>query len=293
MLATTTSPARSARPESSPPRGAISDWSGLRVEREDIVFTTVRPGILRVEITITNKGSRRTEPTVGVIQSAPLGVFVPWSFLDIVRVPELAPGESTVVGGEYLYETPPALGGLDKLPPDRVLTALGLGEPDREPTRNPTPATPGLATDLLAVLQQGGQYWAGNLNLFFPGKDVERHVAKALRIYPGCANVAMFVVGATADTYRYELTGDAAVWNARLFDTRMGKPIIDGLSYPALEEGTWHQPLCGLLLLTVEPPPHATSGSVAVRVKQRSSQREAVVEFTMDARAAGPGCYKL
>jgi hypothetical protein len=292
MLATTTSPARSARPDASPPRGAGHDWSGLRVEREDIVFTTVRPGIFRVEIRVTNAGARRTEPTVGVIQSAPLGAFVPWTFLDVVRVPGLAPGESTVVGGEYLYDTPPALGGLDKLPPDRVLTALGLGEPNREPTRNPAAPT-GLATDLLAVLQQGGHYWAGNLNLFFPGKDVERHVAQALRIYPGCVNVAMFVVGATADTYRYELTGAAAVWNARLFDTRMGQPIIDGLSSPALEEGTWHQPLCGLLLLTVEPPEHATTGSVAVRIRQRSSQREAVVEFTMDARAAGPGCYKL
>src|SRR4030095_8363498 len=116
-------------------------------------FTTVRPGVLRTEITIHNEGSHRTEPTAGVLQSAPLGVFVPWKFLDVVQVPGLAPGESTVVRGEYRYETPPALGGLDKLPPDRVLTALGLGEPDREPKRAAPPTTPTpTATDLLALL---------------------------------------------------------------------------------------------------------------------------------------------
>jgi hypothetical protein len=224
-----------------------------------------------------------------MLRSAPLGAFVPWQFLDVVQVPALEPGESAVVRGEYHYETPRTLGGLDKLPPDRVLTALGLGEPDR----NPQPDRSGLATDLLALLRQGGPYWAGNLNLFFPGKDVERHVAQALRVYPGCVNMAMFIIGATGDTYRYELTGDAAPWGARLFDTFASKPILDGLSAPALKEGTWHQPASGLLLLTVEPPPGATTGAVAVRVRQRSSQREAVVEFTMDSRAAGPGCYKL
>ena len=293
MIATTNSPTRSARPDKSPERGAVYAWRQLRVEREDIVFTTVSPGLLRTEITIHNESTHRTEPTVGVLQSAPLGVFVPWKFLDVVRVPSLEPGEATVVRGEYRYETPLALGGLDKLPPDRVLTALGLGEPDRDPARNPPPAPAVLAPDLNALLRQGSPYWAGNLNLFFPGKDVERHVAQALRIYPGCVNVAMFVIGAPTDTYRYEFSGAAAGWNARLFDTHLGRPIIDGLSTPALAEGTWHQPACGLLLLTVEPPPSATTGAVAVRVRQRSSQREAVVEFTMDSRAAGPGCYKL
>ena len=289
MTAATSSRVRSPLLDESPHRGAGSELDGLCVEREDITFTTVRPGLLRAEITIHNAGRVPTGPTFGMLRSAPLGAFVPWQFLDIVRVPALAPGESTVVRGEYRYETPPALGGLDKLPPDRVLTALGMGEPDR----GPQPDRPGLATDLLTLLRQGSSYWAGNLNLFFPGKDVERHVAQALRVYPGYVNVAMFVIGAAGDSYRYELSGDAGVWGARLFDTFASKPILDGLSAPALKEGAWHEPASGLLLLTIEPPPRATDGSVAVHVRQRSSQREAVVEFSMDSRAAGPGCYKL
>ena len=60
-----------------------------------------------------------------------------------------------------------------------------------------------------------------------------------------------------------------------------------------MKEGFWHVPACGMILLAVQPPAGATSGAVNVHVRQRSTDREAVVEFTMDARAAGPGCYKL
>jgi hypothetical protein len=285
-----TSPVRSAPHTSSPDRGARGAWADPCVEREDIAFTTVRPGVLGVEITIRNPGAHPTAPTFGVLRSAPLGAFVPWRFLDVIEVPALEPGESTVVRKEYRYEKTRALGGPNKLPPDRVLTALGLAEPDRDPR----PARAPLADDLFNLLQQGSPlYWAGNLNLFFPGVDVERHVAQALRICPGCVNMAMFIIGATRDSYRFELTGDAGPWNARLFDTRLDKPILEGLSAPALRDGAWHRPNNGLLLLTVEPPGTAVTGAVNVHVRQRSSNREAVVEFTMDSRAAGPGCYKL
>src|SRR5207237_10032367 len=134
-----------------------------------------------------------------------------------VSVHALDPADTACVPARSRYSPPPALGSLDKLPPDRLLTALGLAEPDRDPKPPPTPAA--LAPDVLALLRQGGPYWAGNLNLFFPGKDVERHVAQALRVYPGCVNLALFIIGETNDAYRYELTGDAGTWKARLFDT--------------------------------------------------------------------------
>src|SRR5437763_13948023 len=167
---TTTAPttrpaARAARPNL-PPRA----WQGLRVEREDISFVTVRPGVLLVEVTVHNDCPDTTPPTAAILQSAPLGAFVPWKPLALVTVPSLGPGESTVVREEIRFETPQALGTPDKLPPDRVLTALGLGEPDRN--RN-VPQAPSLAQDLFALVGQGGVHWAGNLNLFFPGQDVE------------------------------------------------------------------------------------------------------------------------
>ena len=55
----------------------------------------------------------------------------------------------------------------------------------------------------------------------------------------------------------------------------------------------WHRPKTGVFLLLVEPPAEAVTGAVNVHVCQKSSGREAVIEFTMDARAAGPGCYKV
>jgi hypothetical protein len=281
MTATdTTSPVRTARP-------ALP--YGLEVEREGIVFRTVRPGFVLVEVTFRNAGPHRTGPTLGILRTAPLGAFVPWQPVNVVQVPSLEPGESVTVTGEYRYATPQPLGSIDRIPPERVLTALGLGEPDRDPR----PATPVLAADMLQMLQQGGVHWAGNLNLFFPGADVERHVAQALRVYPGRVNLAMFIVGDTADVYQFRLTGDADAWNARLFDARFGRPIVEGLRTPEVPEDEWHQPASGLVLLSVEPPPEAEAGAVNVHVVQRSSGREAVVEFTMDSRAAGPGCYKL
>src|SRR5205823_25444 len=109
--------------------------------------------------------------------------------------------------------------------------------------RGPRPAAPGLAPDLLALLGQGGVHWAGNLNLFFPGKDVERHTAAALRVEPGCTNLAMFLVGGfKPDEYRFRLTGDAVAWNARLFDAALGRPIADAVRSAELSEGVWHTP---------------------------------------------------
>jgi hypothetical protein len=47
----------------------------------------------------------------------------------------------------------------------------------------------------------------------------------------------------------------------------------------------------GMLMLALQPPATAEAGQVEVHVRQRSTGRTAVVEFSLDARAAGPGCY--
>jgi hypothetical protein len=293
MTAVTATPSlRSARHEP-PSLQSLEAWESLRVERENILFSTPRPGVLRVEITISNVGIEETSQTYALLRSAPLGVFVPWQPLDLLEVPLLAPGEVAVIRREYAFDTTQPVGGIDKLPPNRVLTALGLGEPDRKPRTESDNTTPGVADDLLKLLQQGSTHWAGNLNLFFPRVDVERHAAQALRVYPGCMNLAMFIVGDTSCEYRFELTGDAGPWKARLFDTHFERPIVTGIQSAAMKEGEWIRPASGLVLLMVEPPVSATTGAVNVHVCQRTTNREAVVEFTMDSRAAGPGCYKM
>ena len=45
------------------------------------------------------------------------------------------------------------------------------------------------------------------------------------------------------------------------------------------------------ILLRMEPPAECETGSLDVHVRQRSTGKSAVVEFSMDPRAMGPGCY--
>jgi hypothetical protein len=279
----------------SPAGNLLADGTGLTFEREDITFTSPEPGLLAVELTITNAGPHPTGSTFGLLQSAPLGAFVPWTPLDAVLVPALRPGESAVITKEYAVERPEVLGSADRIPPDRLLVALGLGEPDRSRRRRAiAPAAPRVATDLLQLLALGGLHWAGNLNLFIGQHDVERHVAQELRIYPGRLNMADFVVGGgTAEEYRFAFSGDGTAWNPRLFEAFPTVSLAASVKSDALTEGTWYRARTRVFWLAVEPPADAVTGAVNVHVCQKSSGREAVVEFTMDARAAGPGCYKV
>lgn len=268
-------------------RAGVPSWDGLTVGREDIRFHTVRPGVLAIEITIRNSGAEWSSPSVAMLRSAPLGAFVPWRPLGVVRVPAIEPGGSAVVRHEARYRTPAALGGADKPPPGRVLTALGLDDRDADRPQSELPADP------LSLFGRGGVHWAGNLNIFFPGKDVERHLAQALRIYPGRVNLAMFIVGDRGPgAYRFRLTGDGASWAARLVDMRSDDLVgVMTDKGGGIEPGVWTRPATGMLMLAIEPPPDATTGAVNVHVEQQSTGREAVVEFSLDAGAAGPGCY--
>ncbi len=45
------------------------------------------------------------------------------------------------------------------------------------------------------------------------------------------------------------------------------------------------------MLLALRVPPRAGAGMVEVHVTQKSTRRNAVVEFSLDSRAAGRGCY--
>ncbi len=281
MTTTAQAPVRSA---------SSAEFARLVLDREDITFTTPRPGVLSVAVHVRNTGPGLTRATPALLRSAPLGAFVPWEPLDTLIVPPLAPGRSTVLRGEYAVPRPVALGSADRIPPDRALVALGLGEPDRPERRRPR--TP--AADVMGVFNLGSLHWAGNINLFFPRADVERHQALAIRMHPGRTNLAMFIVGTGGDDrYQLEFSGSGMAWNPKLYDTLPFLPVVDGTKRDPLAEGRWHALATGMLALTVEPPAKAREGVVNVHVRQESSGREAVVEFTLDAAAAGPGCYKL
>jgi hypothetical protein len=140
---------------------------------------------------------------------------------------------------------------------------------------------------------QRNVHWAGNLNVFIGTKPVERHLAQALRVYPDCLNLAMFIVGEGRDGYRFHLVGEATNWNTVLYDSTEGRSLaLDVQRVPPITEDEWiEMPAMRLMMLALRPPRTAKAGSVEVHVTQRSSRQTAVVEFSLDPNAAGPGCY--
>jgi hypothetical protein len=270
--------------------------SDLIVRRRDIEFTDLSRGRVQISITVTNGGPDRSPLTPARMQVAPFGAFVDWKPLTVIEVPPLEPGESTVLrtDAERVFAKP--LGSPDRVPPSRLLTALDF---DEEETSHRDPASPTRPRKLSAspfdLLTGRETYWAGNLNIFIGGTDVERHVAKALRILPGRTNVAMFVVGdrGGAESYRFDLMGLGTDWEGAIFDPMRARSLACGLrDGMQIETGSWHTlPGRSMLLLALKPPMRSELGSIEVHVTRKSTRKTAVVEFSFDARALGPGCY--
>jgi hypothetical protein len=308
--------------------------SQLVVGRRDIEFTDVGPRRVRISITVTNLGRNRSRPAPAFIQAAPFGAFVNWQPLTVLTVPPLDPGESTVLQTEAARVVPLPLGSPIRVPPGRILTALGFndtqprsssGAAGRSPAaaRNdgrsaqgsskldmrgvfadaltraiekPAQKSQQLPASLFDLLTGRDTYWAGNLNVFIGGTDVERHVAKALRIVPGRTNAAMFVVGdGGPECYRFDLVGLTPDWEGAIFDPMNARSLALGpRDGERIEPGSWRSLRArSMLLLALKPPMGCVEGNVQVHVTQRSTQKTAVVEFSFDPRASGPGCYMV
>jgi hypothetical protein len=137
-------------------------------------------------------------------------------------------------------------------------------------------------------------YWAGNLNVFIGGKAVERHQAKALRILPEHTNLVMFFVGdGRRDSYRFDLAGLGPGWESMLIDPTSSSSFARGLREgKPISLGAWiPMKRASLIFLALRPPAKCREANVNVHVAQLSTQKSAVVEFSFDAAAAGPGCY--
>jgi hypothetical protein len=300
------------------PVGAAPPAATLYVDRTDITFHSPGPGRVAVAVAVTNLGGERSLPTAAIVQAAPLGAFVPWRPIAVVPVPALMPGRSATLRIDGVRPQARPLGPPDRVPPRRLLTALGAGDapargrgqswtdtlrnllarPGDRPAPPGSPAWPAgaLPADPMELLGRGALHWAGNLNIFLAGRAVERHMAQALRVYPGMVNMAIFFVGAEGtDEYSFRLEGSGVGWGAALYDlTDRGSLAIDLGHERPLEEDRW-VPVCHtrILALALRPPEDCPAGSVEVQVRQRSTGSRAVVEFSLDPRAAGPGCYTL
>jgi hypothetical protein len=268
--------------------------ASLTVRRSDIEFMDVEPGWVEICITVRNTGSNPSGSVPAVVQSAPLGAFVAWQPRAILRVPPLEPGESAVLRTRAARPMPKPLGPPDRLPPAALLTALGFDDRRRgRAAKGPAvQQLQGLPPSPLDLLTGPGTYWAGNLNVFVGRQPVERHAARSLRILAGRTNITMFVIG-DRDSYRFDLVGMGPEWNAQIVDAMSAATISHGFREGApIEPGTW-TPLRGasLLFLVLQPPVDCRDSEVEVHVTQQSTRKTAVVEFSFDPRADGPGCY--
>jgi len=262
--------------------------SSLCVDRTDIEFYPGAAGQVAIAIRVRNLGESRSRATRAVIQAAPLGAFVPWQPLAQVQVPSLDPGQEHVIRLDAVRPAPRPLGPPDRVPPRQLLTALGFGDRRRRER-----AGSGLPADLLELFGRPNPYWAGNLNVFVGDRPVERHMAQALRVYPGKTNLAIFMVGSRPDSYAFRLKCDEPGWQTELHDMT-GRPTLmleAAVSTPIAVDEWISLPGTSALVLALLPPKDCHAGSVAVQVTQRSTGQVAVVEFSLDPRAAGPGCY--
>ncbi len=293
------------------------DQAELIVDPTDISFHDLPGDVVMIRVKIRNEGGHRSRPTFVRLESAPLGAFVPWQPLAILPVPAMEPGESRELSTKAVRPRPTPLGNFDRVPPRRLLTAINA--PDEQ---SPQPAAGVAATlvlnllgrranarsaggsvvkqrsllspDLMELLGRGQPYWAGNINVFVGQHAVERHLAKALRIYPGRANLAMFVVGGPGrpDAYAFEIAGANPEWKAALHDVTHGKTLLAGSSSGPIRETQWVQTNGQLLIMLVtRPPVGCEEGNLAVHATRQSCQRTAVVEFNLDPAAQGTGCY--
>jgi hypothetical protein len=271
------------------------------VRRTDIDFFSVTPDRVAIEIRVTNASEDPSPAGAVVVRAAPFGAFVPWQPLATVPLPVLRPGQVHYVRTGAVPLHPQPLGSPDRLPPRKLLTALDLGDLPPEPSRpketaeqRPGPAR--LPADLMQILLQETPHWIGNINILVGKTDVERHRARALRVYPGRMNLAWFFVGSGGrDAYAFRLDGLGRQWDTRLFDmtareslvlnVRESEEIAPNQWIPC--EGSW------VLLLALKVPLNCTAGTVEVEVTQQSTGRKAVVEFSLDPQAAGRGCYAV
>jgi hypothetical protein len=289
----------------------------LSVERTDITFHDVAGDKVRIQVTVRNKGTGRSQPTPMTLESAPFGAFVPWQPLAKLTVPALEPGESREVSIDVARPRPTPLGDFNRVPPQKLLTALNA--PDAAPEQSSRPNSTGLAAifnllrwgqrrgsstkdlaktllapDLWDMVGRGQPHWAGNLNVFIGREPVERHMSQALRIYPGRTNMAMFLVGdrGRKDAYAFELVGLNPNWKTMLYDATTNKNLVTNPADIPIAEMEWVETNSGLMvMLATQPPADCKTGNLGVHVTRRSCGKTAVVEFSMDSAAKGPGCY--
>ena len=290
----------------------------LEVQRRDIVFYNVSLDRVRIEITLRNTGAEASQETQAYVSAAPFGAFVPWEPLLVLPVPVLLPGEAVMLGADAQPSRPgrPRVPGRKR--PRRRRTGVDAAEPEKRGGPSAVQiiqqAWEGVFSKVLRTVEEGDAgvfrlpvlpadpnarpeqldaVWAGNLSVFVDSHSVEVHCAPRLGVCPERLNVVQFYVGSGDDAYAFDVAGEAADWNVELRDAPIEDLLMDG-SEPRLPLGQWiesrtRRDVC----LVTKPPRSCTASRLEVHVRQRSSGREAVVEFRFAPESSGVRCYTL
>ncbi|MFP6899423.1 MAG: hypothetical protein VCA36_00680 [Opitutales bacterium] len=296
--------------------------TNLCVEREDIQFYNVAPDRLRIEVTVRNMGYAHSEPETMQLQFAAFGAFVPWTPLQKLQVPQIKAGESKLVSTNAWIRPDGALVALDgsTQSADRTLparpwlyrftknlldnsgnksgwNALNLPAslyPSSNQRQNRTPWD-------MRLHQGRSVHWVGNINVLIGNVDVERHTARAFRIYPGLSNRSVFFLGdKVGESYSFQMSGDGAEWPTKLIRIEnMGFGFMNfslGGDYPGKQilPNDWKRvdPI-GLIGVDIRPPEYVKEGGLGIHVCRKSDNRTAVVEFDFSETALGSGCYTV
>ena len=230
-------------------------------------------------IMLANEDNVRSAPTDAIVSAALFGAFLPWKEMATIPVPPLRPGQ--VLRRE-----------LRLIRPRAASPARHREEVERH-LRAPSKGNHMLLPP--SLLERDGvpkNYWAGNFNVFVGRRSVERHLARALRIEPGRRNRAKFRVGdGRLDAYRFSIDAPGG-WPATL---QASRPASDGHPVPIAVEREADQLVERVtqawLTLWLDVPSDAVEGRAVVGVHRIGTGERANVEFELDSRAAGPGCY--
>ncbi len=276
------SPIRSAVPLEDP-------GEDLVVERSDIEFFDLASDSVGVQIKVRNSSDHTSPPRSMVVCSAPLGAFLPWRYLTTLTIPSLRPGAKVLVETTATRPRSLPLGRIDRIPPSSLVAALLEDDHAEDNTRSKR-----VAPSIFAFCSPSTWNWVGNLYVFLNHHGVERHLASGLRVQPGKLNMALFMVGDyRSDMYAFRILGDGAAWAARLIAatsrTRNLLSLNDGSE---LEQSHWiPSSETQLVRLLFQPPANCRRGKIDVEVSQLSTRRKALVEFSLDPAAQGPGCF--
>jgi hypothetical protein len=106
-------------------------------------------------------------------------------------------------------------------------------------------------------------------------------------------NWTVFMVGwgSNSEAYSFRIHGDGKTWESRLFGVPLSARSMNETSGgTVIREGRWVEASAvRFVRLQFRPPESSRRGTIEVEVTQRSSGIKAVVEFSLDSEAAGPG----